>query len=119
MATESSSSEAAAAVEAPSTTTIAASNNNNPPAPHQHNITTPAQALQHYRNLLAGCQEYMMKISELEQDRNEHLLVEETLQPLDPQRRAYRLVGEVLVERTVAEVLPTVAANRDNVSGVK
>ena len=49
-------------------------------------------------------------------DRTEHLLVEETLKPLDPTRRAYRLVGECLVERTVQEVLPTVAANRENVS---
>ena len=43
-------------------------------------------------------------------------LVEETLKPLDPDRRAYRLVGGVLVERTVKEVLPSVANNRENVS---
>ena len=43
-------------------------------------------------------------------------LVEKTLEPLDPERRAYRLVGGVLVERTVKEVLPSVTANRENVS---
>ena len=43
-------------------------------------------------------------------------LVEKTLKPLDPERRAYRLVGGVLVERTVLEVLPSVTANRENVS---
>ena len=43
-------------------------------------------------------------------------LVEETLTPLDPDRRAFRLVGEVLVERTVREVLPVVKDNRANVS---
>lgn len=58
----------------------------------------------------------IQKIFELELDRNEHLLVEETLQPLQPDRRAYRLVGEVLVERTVSEVLPSVRMNRENVS---
>lgn len=42
--------------------------------------------------------------------------MEETLTPLDPDRRAYRLVGGVLVERTVKEVLPSVATNRENVS---
>lgn len=47
-------------------------------------------------------------------DRNEHILVEETLAPLDPARRAYRLVGEVLVERTVEQVLPSVQSNRQN-----
>ena len=43
-------------------------------------------------------------------------LVEETLAPLDPDRRAYRLVGGILVERTVKEVLPSVTSNRENVS---
>jgi len=57
----------------------------------------------------------MQKVSELEMDRNEHRLVEESLKPLDPNRRAYRLVGEVLVERTVGEVLPSVISNRENV----
>lgn len=76
----------------------------------------PSAAIQQYRELLTDCQKLHVKISELEMDRTEHLLVEETLKPLDPTRRAYRLVGECLVERTVQEVLPTVAANRENVS---
>jgi prefoldin subunit 2 len=109
MASESAAAAAAAATPAaPASTTTTA-------LPNTNNITTPGQAQQHYRNLLAGCQEMILKISELEQDRNEHLLVEETLRPLPPQRRAFRLVGQVLVERTVGEVLPTVAANRENV----
>jgi len=41
-------------------------------------------------------------------------LVEETLIPLDQNRRAFRLVGGILVERTVAEVLPSVTTNREN-----
>jgi prefoldin subunit 2 len=45
-------------------------------------------------------------------------LVEETLEPLDPDRRAFRLVGGVLVERTVKEVLPSVKQNRDNLEQV-
>jgi prefoldin subunit 2 len=69
-----------------------------------------------YQQMLSECQKLMNKVAELEVDRNEHQLVEETLKPLDPERRAYRLVGEVLVERTVKEVLPSVTANRENVS---
>jgi chaperonin cofactor prefoldin len=69
-----------------------------------------------YREMLSECQKLMNKVAELEVDRNEHQLVEETLKPLDPERRAYRLVGEVLVERTVKEVLPSVISNRENVS---
>jgi hypothetical protein len=49
-------------------------------------------------------------------DWNERRLVEDTLRPLEGSRRAYRLVGEVLVERSVAEVLPSVVSNRENVS---
>ena len=43
-------------------------------------------------------------------------LVEETMQPLDSDRRAFRMVGGVLVERTVGEVLPVVIDNRKKVS---
>jgi prefoldin subunit 2 len=73
------------------------------------------QIIQQYRELVQESQRLAQKISELETDRNEHKLVEETLGPLDPSRKAYRLVGEVLVERTVQEVLPSVIANRVNV----
>ena len=43
-----------------------------------------------YRDLMAECQQLMSKIASIESDRNEHVLVEETLQPLDGDRRAYR-----------------------------
>mmetsp|Transcript_9437 Transcript_9437/g.19810 ORF Transcript_9437/g.19810 Transcript_9437/m.19810 type:complete len:83 (-) Transcript_9437:12-260(-) len=71
-------------------------------------------AIQH-RELMAECQQLMTKVADLESDRNEHILVEDTLKPLDGKRRAYRLVGDVLVERTVAEVLPSISQNKDNV----
>lgn len=73
------------------------------------------QAIRHYQELMQDSQRLASKISELEMDSNEHRLVEETLQPLDPSRRAYRLVGSILVERNVSEVLPSVATNRENV----
>jgi prefoldin subunit 2 len=78
----------------------------------------PSAIIQQYRELIMECQKIQGKISELEVDRAEHILVEETLRPLDPKRRAFRLVGECLVERTVEEVLPTVAANRENVRAI-
>jgi prefoldin subunit 2 len=71
-----------------------------------------------YQGLMQECQQLQSKIVELEIDRNEHQLVEKTLEPLDPERRAYRLVGGVLVERTVKEVLPSVTANRENLEKV-
>ena len=82
-------------------------------------MTTQQAATQKYRELIQECQKLISKISELEMDRNEHRLVEDTLRPLDGGRRAYRLVGEVLVERTVEEVLPSVTTNRENVSSAR
>mmetsp|Transcript_40766 Transcript_40766/g.84834 ORF Transcript_40766/g.84834 Transcript_40766/m.84834 type:complete len:113 (-) Transcript_40766:1746-2084(-) len=74
----------------------------------------PPDVIRRYNEIMQESPKLVQKITELEMDRNEHKLVEETLKPLDPSRRAYRLVGEVLVERTVEEVLPSVAANRGN-----
>mmetsp|Transcript_8611 Transcript_8611/g.9506 ORF Transcript_8611/g.9506 Transcript_8611/m.9506 type:complete len:112 (+) Transcript_8611:40-375(+) len=71
-----------------------------------------------YRSSVQDCQQITIKISELETDRNEHKLVEETLEPLDPDRRAFRLVGGILVERTIKEVLPSVMHNRENLEQV-
>lgn len=66
--------------------------------------------------MTAECDKLVEKITELEFDRNEHKLVQETLEPLEAGRKAYRLVGGVLVERTVGEVLPSVKTNKENVS---
>lgn len=71
-----------------------------------------------YRELQMELNGFVQKVTELEESRNEHRLVEETLTPLDPSRRAFRLVGGVLVERTVGEVLPNVAQNRSNLEQV-
>ena len=49
----------------------------------------------------------------------EHDLVIKTLEPLEPGRRCSRLVGEVLVERTVGDVLPAVQKQRENLLGVR
>merc|ERR1711874_286157 len=60
----------------------------------------------------------MAKISELEQDLNEHKIVIETLQDVSPDRKCFRMVGGVLVERTVSEVLPALTNNRDQLTKV-
>uniref|UniRef100_A0A3P9LUG7 Prefoldin subunit 2 n=1 Tax=Oryzias latipes TaxID=8090 RepID=A0A3P9LUG7_ORYLA len=56
------------------------------------------------------------KAAELEMDINEHSLVIETLKEVDPSRKCYRLVGGVLVERTVKEVLPALENNKEQIS---
>jgi len=53
------------------------------------------------------------KISDIEMDMKEHELVIETLKEVDEKRRCFRMVGGVLVERTVKDVLPALVNNKD------
>jgi len=58
------------------------------------------------------------KIGELEGEAEEHKAVIETLAPLDGDRKCFRLVGDVLVERTVKDVLPALKTNQEGIKGV-
>lgn len=40
----------------------------------------------------------------------------ETLKEVEKERKCFRMIGGVLVERTVAEVLPALEQNKDQVS---
>nr|CAG4635221.1 EOG090X0L97 [Alona affinis] len=71
------------------------------------------EIVQGFQRLRAEQRQLAGKLSELEMDLNEHKLVIETLQNVDPDRKCFRMVGGVLVERTVKEVLPALTSNRD------
>lgn len=58
------------------------------------------------------------KAAEFEMDINEHSLVIETLKDVDPSRKCFRLVGGVLVERTVKEVLPALESHKEQISKI-
>ena len=58
------------------------------------------------------------KITELEMEVSEHSLVINAIKPLDPSRRCYRMIGGVLVERTIKEVLPAVQRNKEGLEEV-
>ncbi|KAL2508856.1 putative prefoldin subunit 2 [Forsythia ovata] len=58
------------------------------------------------------------KITELEMEVSEHSLVINAIQPLDPSRRCYRMIGGVLVERTIKEVSPAVQRNKEGIEEV-
>ncbi|KAG5178860.1 putative prefoldin subunit, partial [Tribonema minus] len=81
---------------------------------------TEQQVISHYKQLLGDCSAIRRKIAELEQESTEHELVMETLEKVEEKtkRRAFRLVGGVLVERTVADVLPSVQANHAGIKQV-
>ncbi|KAI9152487.1 Cochaperone prefoldin complex subunit [Blastocladiella emersonii ATCC 22665] len=58
------------------------------------------------------------KLTELEMDKEEHTQVIDTLKPLDGDRKTFRLVGGVLMERTIKEVLPALQLNLDGINDV-
>jgi len=49
-------------------------------------------------------------------ERDEHKLVIEQLSTLESERKAFRLIGGILVEKTVGEALPAVEQNYEGVS---
>jgi len=71
-----------------------------------------------YKGLRAEQQQLGSKVGELEIEAHEHNLVIQAIEKLDGSRRCYRLVGGVLVERTVADVLPAVTKNRDGIRDI-
>ena len=48
----------------------------------------------------------------------EHALVLKTLEPLDKGRKCFKQTGDVLVERTVGDVLPDVRTNKQQLDQV-
>lgn len=71
---------------------------------------------QQYKAMLQQCQQMQYKINDLGLDRDEHELVIKALEPLDPNRKCFRMVDAIVVERNVVDVLPAVRKNRDQVA---
>lgn len=76
----------------------------------------PEAILNHYKQMGIECSNIAAKVHELNNEKEEHRLVVEQLEKLEDNRRAYRLIGGVLVEKTVNELLPIV---QENLEGIK
>ncbi|KAF2201448.1 Prefoldin beta-like protein [Delitschia confertaspora ATCC 74209] len=63
-----------------------------------------------YKNTL---QTIASKIGDIEQETEEHKLVLETLEPLPGDRKCFRMINGVLVERTVKDVVPVLKTNSE------
>ncbi|CAH0481455.1 unnamed protein product [Peronospora belbahrii] len=79
---------------------------------------TEQQVVATYKSLRAEVRQLGEKIAELEVETTEYDRVIQTLDELPRNRKAYRMVGGILVERTVEDVLPAVKANRDGIRQV-
>ncbi|PWY82957.1 prefoldin subunit 2 [Aspergillus heteromorphus CBS 117.55] len=71
-----------------------------------------------YTNYKNTLQQLAQKIGDIEQEAEEHKLVIETLDPLPNDRKCFRMVNGVLVERTVQDVLPSLKTNSDGLKQV-
>ncbi|KAH9977652.1 Prefoldin beta-like protein [Lactifluus volemus] len=76
---------------------------------------------QTYSRFQGDLQNLASKIGELEQEAEEHALVLSTLNEAlaeEPDRKCFRLIGGVLVERTVKDIVPALQTNRDGIRKV-
>ncbi|KAJ5084667.1 hypothetical protein NUU61_009246 [Penicillium alfredii] len=71
-----------------------------------------------YSNFKNTLQQLAQKIGDIEQEAEEHKLVIDTLDPLPQERKCFRMVNGVLVERTIEDVLPTLKTNSDGLKQV-
>ncbi|KAK3754023.1 hypothetical protein QZH41_020309, partial [Actinostola sp. cb2023] len=70
------------------------------------------QVIQLFNQMRQDLTNILSKIHELEMDQNEHSVVIEALKDVDSSRKCFRMIGGVLVERTVGDVLPALENNR-------
>ena len=77
--------------------------------PSEQEIVAHFQKLRDEQRIIAS------KAAELQVEQKSHELVLETLKDVDKARKCYRMIGGVLVERTVNEVMPALEQNKDQV----
>jgi len=71
-----------------------------------------------YTNFKNTLQQLAQKIGDVEQEAEEHKLVLDTLKPVPEDRKCFRLINGVLVERTVKDVVPALQTNADGLKSV-
>ncbi|KAI4138643.1 MAG: hypothetical protein LQ341_004576, partial [Variospora aurantia] len=76
-------------------------------------VSLHADLQQQYTTYKNNLQQLAEKIGNVEQETEEHKLVLETLTPLPKDRKCFRMINGVLVERTVEDVLPALQTNAD------
>jgi len=76
---------------------------------------------QNFQRMQSDLRNLAQKIGELESEADEHGLVLTTLEEAlaeQPDRKCFRLIGGVLVERTVKDVVPALQTNREGIRKV-
>jgi len=79
---------------------------------------SPEEAVAGFNALRNEQRQIASKIYELDSDLSEHRIVMETLTGVDGTRKCFRMVGGVLVESTVTDVLPNLKNNSEQIRGM-
>eukprot|EP01063_Lacrimia_lanifica_P005145 TRINITY_DN12960_c0_g1_i1.p2 TRINITY_DN12960_c0_g1~~TRINITY_DN12960_c0_g1_i1.p2 ORF type:complete len:143 (+),score=92.74 TRINITY_DN12960_c0_g1_i1:88-516(+) len=79
---------------------------------------TPEQVQYKYSVLKQEYDSMAQKIAEMEGEKHEHELVHTALEPLEEDRKCFRLIGGVLVERSAKEVKPALKGNIEQIEKV-
>ncbi|KAG4106118.1 Prefoldin beta-like protein [Neocallimastix lanati (nom. inval.)] len=79
---------------------------------------TDQEIVAKFQSLKQELQSISTKVGELETEKDEHELVIQTLKPLNSDRKCFRLIHGVLVERTIKDVLPAVENNLVGINAI-
>ncbi|KAL9651231.1 hypothetical protein ABK040_006232 [Willaertia magna] len=72
------------------------------------------QVVEYFQKLQQEYNAMAQNLARIELEIRDHTSVLSALSELNEDRKCYRLVGGVLVERTVKEVIPAVSTNKEN-----
>jgi len=71
-----------------------------------------------FQNLTQEQRMIAQQLNKVDSEKSEHAVTIEALKDIDAGRQCYRLVGGVLMERTVGEVMPALKLNLDRLTQV-
>lgn len=71
-----------------------------------------------YSVFKSSLEQIARKIGDIEQELEEHHLVLESLKPLPEDRKCFRMINGVLVERTVHDIIPALKTNSEGLKQV-
>ncbi|KAG2382928.1 hypothetical protein C9374_004895 [Naegleria lovaniensis] len=80
----------------------------------EQEFASESQIVEHFSKLQQEYNNIAGTVAKLELEIRDHSSVLTALRELDGDRKCYRLIGGVLAERTVKEVVPAVESNMEN-----
>mmetsp|Transcript_35149 Transcript_35149/g.71658 ORF Transcript_35149/g.71658 Transcript_35149/m.71658 type:complete len:146 (-) Transcript_35149:238-675(-) len=85
------------------------------PVQQDENEISPEEIISRFKAMRNEIKKLTNKVDELEAEFNEHQLVIDSISKLESGRKAFRLVGGVLIQQTVGDVLPAVTSHQSMV----